>query len=446
MLKMTAVQAAPAEVPAAPNAWGTVAVLTVLYWFGTLDRQVSALLVPQIKAGLQLSDFQLSLIQGVAFGAATMLASPLAGWLVDRYSRRKILFASVLGWSLSAVWCGLTRSFAGLFGGRAGVGAFESTLNPSSYSMLGDLFPPGKLALPISIYVLGGNLGSGMSFLAGGAVIAWIAASPPIALPFVGVLADWQMAFVITGLPGLILAPLAFLAVDARRHVATAVKKRHTGFGDLWQHVRRFPGFFIAHTLGFALIGAFIIGLQAWNAAYISRAFGWPISKIGFVMGGVQLVTALAGLAFHGWAVDRLFMRGRKDAHLFYFMIMALLALPCAVLAYRVPSAIAMVALYNLAYFFIMAYASIGPASLQMATPVELRGKASSIYMVVLTLIGVILAPVAVASLTDFLFADEARLGDSMALFALITCGVAASLFGLGRVHMRRVVTETLGE
>lgn len=443
MSKSAITPAAHDDRTASRNPWWTVAALTVIYWFGTLDRQVSALLVPQIKASLALSDFQLSLIQGVAFGVATMIASPAAGWLVDRYSRRKILFFSVIGWSLSAAWCGLSRGFWQLFAGRAGVGAFESPLNPSSYSMLGDLFPPGKLALPLSIYVLGGNLGSGMSFLAGGAVVAWIAASPPITQPYFGQLADWQMAFIVTGLPGLLIAPLALTTVEIRRS-RPATDQGGAGYAELWQHMRRYAGFYVTHILGFATISAIIVGLQAWNAAYISRTFAWPVSKIGFVMGAAQLVTALAGLAFHGWAVDRLFTNGRKDAHFLYFLVMTVLCLPCAVLAYTVPNVTAMIILYNLAYFFIMAYASIGPAALQMATPVALRGKASSVYVIAMMLLGVILAPVFVASLTDFVFQDEALLGRSMAVFATSACVLAASLFAIGRPHMRRVVTAMI--
>ena len=434
----------PSETKPASKAWWTVGILTVLYWFGTLDRQVSALLVPEIKKALQLTDFELSMVQGVAFGAAYMIASPVTGWLVDRYSRRWILFGGVVGWSIAAAASGLSRTFGQLFGARAGVGAFESTLNPTSYSLLSGLFPPGKLALPISIYVLGGNLGSGMSFLAGGAVAAWIATAAPVSLPLLGELADWQVAFIVTGLPGLLLAPLALLASDRRAHVTSEVRHA-SGFPDLWRHMRRYPGFFLTHNLGFAIVQAIVVGLQSWNAAYLSREFGWSVSKMGLVLGSAQLIVALGGLAFHGWLVDRLFSRGRKDAHFHYLMVMTVLALPCAVAAYMVPSAVGMIVLYNLAYFFIMGYASVGPAALQMATPEDLRGKASSIYMIVVTIIGVILGPIFVASFTDFVFADEAKLGHAMALFALIACSLAASLFAMGRSHMRRIVTDVIG-
>ncbi|WP_439533789.1 MFS transporter [Polymorphobacter sp.] len=429
----------------AEGAWRAVAVLTLLYWFGTLDRQIAALLIPVIKADLALTDLQISLIQGLAFGLFFMLFSPLMGWLVDRYSRRLILFCGVIGWSLSAVASGLTRSFAGLFTARAGVGGCEASINPTAYAMLSELFPPNKLSLPMSLFVLGGNLGSGMSFVLGGAVIAWVAASPPITLPWVGTLAGWQFAFVITGLPGLFLAPLLFLIPESRAHQ----NRRDLGtvassFSDLYQHYKRFPFFYFAHGVGFALIMAFVVGLQSWNATFLSRIHGWEISEIGYWMGLSQIGVALLGLAVHGWAVDRLFASGRRDAHLTYFAVMCALALPCAIAAYLVDSGTMMLVLYNLAYFFLMSFASIGPASLQISTPATLRGKASSIYMVGVSIIGTVLGPIIVATFTDKLFGDEQMLGHSMALFAGLTTGLAGTLFFLGRPAMRRAITAQL--
>ncbi|MFT4054393.1 MAG: MFS transporter [Novosphingobium sp.] len=425
-----------------PGAWRTVTILTLLYWFGTLDRQVAALLIPDIKKDLTLSDFEVSLIQGLGFGLLYMLMSPFMGWLVDRISRRFILFGCTIGWSLSAMCSGLARGFGGLFAARAGVGGFEAALNPTSYAMLGDLFPPKKLALPMSVYVLGGNLGSGMSFLVGGAVIAWIMSNPEHVLPFVGPLSGWQMAFVVTGAPGLLLAPLIWLARDPR--MARKEPMVQTGFGDLWRHITQHKAFYLLHHIGFGLIMSLIVGLQSWNSAYLSRHFGWDLATIGYTLGATQLGSALLGLVFHGWAVDKMFARGRTDAHLVYFMAMALLAAPALMIAYTASSAMVMVVAYNIAYFLVMSFASVGPAALQIATPAPLRGKASSVYMVFLTVIGTMLGPVFVALITDFVFADEASLGLSMAIFGTACALLAAASFHFGRVPMRRAVASAI--
>ena len=431
--------------PPPSTSWRAVAVLTTLYWFGTLDRQVAALLLPLIKADLQLTDSQVSLIPGLAFGLAFMIMSLPIGWLVDRISRRAILFVGVLMWSLAAMGSGLSRTFGQLLGARAVVGGAEATINPSAYSLLSDFFPPSKLTLPMSIFTLGGNLGSGTSFMLGGAVIALVASSGGVTLPLVGTLAGWQAAFVVTGVPGLLLAFLVWTFPEAPRHKpATAISDNAT-FGELGRHFRRHSGFYLMHNLAFAMIMGFAVGLQSWNSAYLSRHFDMPLAQIGFWLGLSQVLSSLLGLWFHGWAVDRIFSKGRYDAHLIYFGAMCLLACPFGVVAYMLDDAVGTIICYNIAYFLVMAFASIGPAALQIATPGRLRGKATAVYMIVLSVLGTILGPIIIAAFTDRLFQDEAMLGQSMALFAGITTLLGALFCWLGRAPMRRAVGEQIG-
>lgn len=331
-------------------------------------------------------------------------------------------------------------TFAALFVARAIVGAFEATINPTAYAMLARLFPPRKLALPMSVFVTGGNLGTGLSFIVGGAIIGIAAASPDLSLPLIGEVSGWQLAFMVTAIPGFLIAPFIWFAPDDRK--TRSRPQDLTTFSDLWAYIRRYPRFFVTHNLGFAMVMAFIVGLQSWNAVFLTRHHGWSLSTVGFWLGTVQMFTAVFGLWFHGWMVDRLFSKGRDDAHLLYFAIMSLLALPCGILAYMVPDAMACVILYNVAYFLMMSFAGIGPAALQIATPANLRGKASSVYMVTISILATILAPIVVATFTDLLFRDESQLGQSMSLFAALTSGLAAFLFLFGRRAMREIVAD----
>lgn len=419
--------------------WRAVSVLTVLYWFGTLDRQVAALLVPLIKADLHLTDSQVSLIPGLAFGLAFMVMSLPIGWLVDRVNRRLILFVGVLTWSLAAIGSGLSRNFVQLFMARSVVGGSEATINPTAYSLLSDLFPPSKLTLPLSIFTLGGNLGSGTSFMLGGAVIGLLSSSGGVTLPVLGHLASWQAAFVLTGLPGLVLAFLVWTFPEVRRQKSSAAKDE-SSFSDLGNQYRRHTAFYVLHNLAMAMIMAFAVGLQSWNSAYLSRQFGWELAEIGFWLGLTQVLSSLLGLWFHGWAVDKIFSGGRHDAHLAYFGLMSALAFPFGVAAYLMPSAVGAITCYSISYFLVMAFASIGPSALQIATPPRLRGKATAVYMIVLSILGTILGPIIVAGFTDFVFQDESKLGYSMALFAGLTTSIAAFSCWLGRSPMRVAV------
>jgi MFS family permease len=108
-----------------------------------LDRQVVALLIDPMKAELRINDTQVSLLQGLAFAILyTGCAIPI-GYVVDRYSRRTVIFAGVLIWAIAATLCGLAGSFALLLAARVCVGLGEAALGPASYSIIGDLFLVG---------------------------------------------------------------------------------------------------------------------------------------------------------------------------------------------------------------------------------------------------------------------------------------------------------------
>ena len=96
-------------------AWYVVVILTIAYVFSFLDRQILALLVEPIRADLGISDTQMSLLQGLAFGIFyTLLGIPI-GRLADRRSRRAIIATGTTIWCLMTAACGLAKNFPQLF-------------------------------------------------------------------------------------------------------------------------------------------------------------------------------------------------------------------------------------------------------------------------------------------------------------------------------------------
>ena len=106
--------------------WWTVVALTVAYLFSIIDRHILTLLVEPIKKDLQISDSQLGLLTGVAFGVAYAASGLPLGRLADQWSRKKVIIAGVITWSLMTIACGLSRSFGVLFVARMGVGFGEA--------------------------------------------------------------------------------------------------------------------------------------------------------------------------------------------------------------------------------------------------------------------------------------------------------------------------------
>ena len=167
------ITSAPVEAPVGPGyrpvlAWFTVAILVLFQFISLIDRQIIAILADSIKADLAISDFSLSLLQGLAFALFYSFAGIPIGAAIDRWSRRFILWIAISFWSVSAASCGLASSFVTLFLGRVGVGAGEAALTPVATSLISESFPRGRAGTPMGLFAGSFYVGSGVALILGG--------------------------------------------------------------------------------------------------------------------------------------------------------------------------------------------------------------------------------------------------------------------------------------
>ena len=153
-------------------AWVTVAVLFVAYIFSFIDRMIIGLLVEPMKADLNLSDTQISLLQGLAFAIFYTLVGLPPGRLIDRAARLRVAAVGVALWSIMTMACGLAGQYWQLFVARMGVGVGEATLSPAAYSIISDSFPQRRMGLAMGVYGLGSAVGAGLAFIIGAAYLA----------------------------------------------------------------------------------------------------------------------------------------------------------------------------------------------------------------------------------------------------------------------------------
>ena len=171
----------------------TVAVLAVVYAFNYIDRQLIVILQEAIKQDLGFADWQLGLLSGFAFAIFyTLMGVPIARY-ADRANRRNIIALAITTWSLMTAVCGAVGNFWQMFLARVGVGVGEAGCSPPAHSMISDLYPQERRATAMSTYNLGVYLGVLVGFIAGG----WL-----------NEIVGWRMAFVMVGLPGVLIALL----------------------------------------------------------------------------------------------------------------------------------------------------------------------------------------------------------------------------------------------
>lgn len=435
----------PAHVHSYPSpriAWITVAVLSLFYLLSLLDRLVISLLVGPIRRDLGVSDFEVSLLQGFAFGLFYAICGLPIGWLVDRMSRRWIVFWGVTVWSLSTAACGFAHGYASLMLARIGVGAGETTLSPSAYSMLADSFPPHKLGTAMSFFSMGSLIGTSLAFTLGGAIVELVSAHETVLLPLLGQVRSWQLVFIVVGLPGLLLGFLIFIFPEPLRMapVSAAGNTARSAAVELKAFLKSRLDFIFWHHAGVTIAIAGVTGFILWSPAYIARAFGWRPSEIGLSLGLVGLVAGIGGAFLHGRMADRWYGRGIKDAHLRWYALCTLIAFPIGVVGMLINTPTAFLVTFFALNFLVGPGMAIAASALQIVTPPALRGRVSAIYLFILILFGIGAGPSIVAAFTDFIFHDDTKLGWSLALMCGLSFPLGAFCLWRGMPAMRKAV------
>ena len=436
--------------PAPGYAWYVVVVLTLAYMFSFLDRQILALLVEPIRADLGISDTQMSLLQGLAFGIFyTLLGIPI-GRLADRRSRRGIIAIGITVWCLMTAACGLAKNFTQLFLARVGIGVGEATLNPSAYSLISDYFPRERRARPMSFYNMGVSLGAGVAMVLGGQVISWVYSQPQATLPVVGTLFHWQMVFILVGLPGLLIALLMVTVREPARKdkvslgkdkVADDVIPVREAASFLWERKKTYGTLF----LGMSVVTIIGYGYFSWIPTMFIRTWEWPISKIAFVYGMVILIFGPIGVNVGGWLADRWYNKGRKAAHMRVTLIGALILVPASTAVPLMPTPeLAALMLIPATIGGAVPTATAG-AALMMIVPNQLRAQTTAIYYFVINVLGLTIGPFAIAVFTDQVFRDESMLRYSIAIVSF-SAGIIALGFLITNIkHFRNSVIEADG-
>ena len=438
------------QYPSPTLAWTTLIVLAITYMFSFMDRQILVLLIDPIKADLQISDTQVSLLTGLAFALVYSFAGIPMGRVADLWVRKYVIIFGVTVWSTLTILGGFARNFPQLFVTRMGLGFGEAALTPTAYAMVPDLFPPNKIARALSVFALGGMIGMGMALVFGGVIIKLVENIDILTLPIVGEIRSWQVVLIVAGgLSLLMVIPLSMLP-EPKRHESniesSGATKQDLSFkavlGYLWRH-KTFYGFFL---IGVSTYNLFGYGIATWIPSYFIRVHDWHASSAGITLGTLYIAPAIIGALSSGWLSDYFYSKGYKTAPL-SIMFIALLFLPPLLLTFiYIPlMKVKMVAL--VAFFFIETMMVVlFPVVLQMATPNRIRAQISAISLMVSNLIGIGFGATSIALVTDYVFKDELAVGHSIAVVGVIACLISLSLYIFALKPFKQQVLMVMSE
>ena len=364
-----------AGAPRASSRSYVLGLLTLVYAFNFVDRQILGILAPFIAADLGFDDSQIGLLTGFYFALFyTVLGIPIAAY-ADRGPRVLIVSAALAVWSGFTFASGFVTSFFWLALARIGVAVGEAGGSPPSHSVLSDLYRPKERGRALAIYSLGIPFGTMAAYFA----VAALAGEDD---------APWRLVLFVIGAPGVILAAIIALTVKEPRRgqLERAVSAPGVPFGAALRRLLRIPSYWLMCLgISFASFGGYAIA--AFLVTYITRAFpDVPVPPMLVTLGVINGVSYAAGTYLGGQVADRWAERDVRGYALAPARGTAVAGV-AAVAALYVESYGVFIALVTAFTFFAGLYLGPSFSVAQNLAPVEVRATSTAVFFFVLNLI-----------------------------------------------------------
>ena len=364
-------------------------VLTLVYTFNFIDRQLLSILQEAIKVDLSLSDAQLGLLTGFAFAMFYVTAGIPIARLADRSNRRNIVAVSVGLWSFMTAISGFVQNYLQLLLARVGGGVGEAGGSPPSHSIVSDIFPKKQRASALAFYSTGVNLGILFGFLFGG----WLN-------EFFG----WRVAFMVVGVPGIMLAILVRTTV--REPVRGLVENKQASdkqvpFKDvitlLWQR-KTFRHMALACGLN-AFAG---YGTVNWLASFFIRTHEMSTGELGTWLALSTGLFGAIGVLLGGILGDKL---GGRDKRWYTWIpgLATIMVVPFMIIVLITDNQYVALVCVFIPGTLQNVYLGNSIATTHNLVGLRWRSTASAILFFILNVIGLGMGPFAVGLLSDML-------------------------------------------
>lgn len=396
----------------------TLWILLVVYILNFLDRQIVNILAEPIKRDLGLSDTQVGLMTGLAFALFyAVLGIPIARYADAPSSNRiGLISASLAVWSGMTVLCGLANNFVQLLLARIGVGVGEAGCTPAAHSLITDTVPADRRASAIAFYGLGIPIGGLLGMVIGGQ------------------LADafgWRTAFVVVGLPGLLMALIVWFTMKEPRRLGAAVghaaAPARATFTEAMAEIRSSRAF-LPLTIAGGTVAFLSYGKGVWTTIFFQRTHGLSPGEVGLYLGIGYGIAGVLGTWLGGYLADRF---GKRDARHYLTgpIVSMVLAAPLLFWAYSVDDwRWALVILFLPTIANSLYYGPTYACAQSLVTP-RARAVAASLIVFAQNLIGLGLGPLFFGMLSDAFRPMAGEESVRWVLYGAAFLGIVPALF-----------------
>lgn len=415
--------AAPGVSP--QRAMSALVVLSLVGLLNYYDRSLINILIEPIKQDLKLSDSQIGILTGLAFGLVYALSAVPIARVADRVGRVRILALALAFWSIMTGLCGMVRSYPLMVAARFGVGLGEAGGLPATHAIVSEHFSKSRRGLALSVIAVM----SGLGIASGSALGGWIAQHW-----------GWRNAFIFGAVPGLVLALVLILFVRDHRQEPVHSDVAPLGFAAaLAILVKRRTYLWLS--IGYALGSIGSYAFQTWSQAYVMRRFDYDTAQVGGSFALVYGVAMVVGLIVGGAVGDPLVKRDvRWSLWLLAICFGSALPLTAAVLyAPNYPATLILLFAQTSIYM-----AQTGPcyALVQSLSGASLRSTGAAFFVTIVNLAGLGLGPTITGWLSGVLGNGSAQALGASIMIVSLTFILASALFLVAARTVVRDVEE----
>lgn len=399
--------------------------LTLIYIMNFVDRGLLSVVGPDLVPDLGISDTQFGLLTGFGFALLyTIVGLPLARY-ADAANRVKIMTVCVVLWSIMTALCGLATevtigsvtigAFWILLVCRVGVGIGEAGCTPPANSLIADYYAPRDRSQALGIYAMGVTLGTMFANLIGG----WVTDA-----------FDWRTAFIVVGLPGLLIAVVFKLTVkEPPRGYTDPAGTKSKGRVELREAIRELttkPAFWLM-TAGATVASFCGYGIGSFQSLFLVRTHEITTGQAAIWINAPVSLSSAIGTFATGWLATKLYKK-YPGAIAWVPAIGLALSIPFYVFAFTTQNllyaAIGLVIGGFVKYGYLAAQYTIGQGVVSM----RVRAMATAVLLFVVNLIGYGFGPLFIGLVSDIFFTS-----------GLAELGVAAEELARNQCHPRAI-------
>lgn len=366
-------------------AYYTLFLLFVINLLNYLDRYVLAGALSFIQRDLKIGDAEAGMLM-TAFMFVYMFASPVFGWLGDRYTRKYLVAGGILVWSLAATGAAFARNIYQLLVCRALAGIGESSYATTAPTVIADIVPLASRGKALSFFYVAIPIGSALGFMLGG---------------WVGQHYGWDKAFLLVGIPGILLSSLILTIREPQRGqidgIAAGGEKMK--WSEMLNEMRHNPSFVLI-TAGMTAMTFAMGGLAYWMPTYLFRCRNLQQADAGLYFGAITVAAGFIGTFVGGWLGDWL-QKKHKGAYFAVCGVSMLLGAPFSFIALQSPTPAIYWSAIFLAEFFL--FLNTGPGNTIIANVIapNMRATAFAVNTLCIHLLGDACSPAIIGSLSD---------------------------------------------